>query len=49
MEKFYLMCYIKFGDIMLIDTHCHISKEYYENIPSIIEEMNGIMISVFIR
>ena len=29
---------------MLIDTHCHISKEYYDDIPSIINEMEGLII-----
>ena len=32
------------GDIMLIDTHCHLSKEYYNDISSIVDEMDGIMI-----
>ena len=29
---------------MLIDTHCHLSKEDYENIEEIVNEMDGIMI-----
>lgn len=30
---------------MLIDTHCHLSKETYENLDEIINNMNGIMIT----
>lgn len=30
--------------ISMIDTHCHIYKEYYDNIDSVINEMNGFMI-----
>ena len=29
---------------MLIDTHCHLSKEDYDNLDEIISEMDGIMI-----
>lgn len=29
---------------MLIDTHCHLSKEDYENIDEIVNEMDGIII-----
>ena len=29
---------------MLIDTHCHLSREYYDNLDEIISEMEGIMI-----
>lgn len=28
----------------MIDTHCHISKEYYDNIDKIVNNMDGIMI-----
>ena len=28
----------------MIDTHCHIFKEYYENIDSIVNSMDGYMI-----
>lgn len=30
---------------MLIDTHCHLSYEDYDNLDEIIKEMNGIMIA----
>lgn len=30
---------------MLIDTHCHLTKDDYENLDEIIDEMNGIMIT----
>ena len=30
---------------MLIDTHCHLSKEDYENVEEIIKNMDGIMIA----
>lgn len=30
---------------MLIDTHCHLSKDEYDNIEEIIKKMNGIMIT----
>lgn len=30
---------------MIIDTHCHLSKDDYNNIDEIINEMNGIMIT----
>ncbi len=30
---------------MLIDTHCHLEKQYYENIEEIIQRMSGIMIT----
>lgn len=30
---------------MLIDTHCHLSKDEYDNIEDIIKNMNGIMIT----
>ena len=29
---------------MLIDTHCHLSKNDYDNIESVVENMDGIMI-----
>ena len=29
---------------MLVDTHCHLSKEYYESINEIVDEMDGIVI-----
>ena len=29
---------------MMIDTHCHLFKEYYDNIDDIVDEMNGYMI-----
>lgn len=29
----------------MIDTHCHIFKEYYDNIDEVINDMNGIMIT----
>lgn len=38
------MWYNFFGDSMLIDTHCHLSLNDYENIEDIIKSMNGIMI-----
>ena len=28
----------------MLDTHCHIFKEYYENIDEIIDNMDGYMI-----
>ena len=30
---------------MLIDTHCHLNKEDYENVDEIIKNMDGIMIA----
>ncbi len=30
---------------MLVDTHCHLSKEYYDNLDVVIENMNGLMIT----
>ena len=30
---------------MLVDTHCHLSNDDYENLDEIIKEMNGIMIA----
>lgn len=30
---------------MLVDTHCHLNKEDYENVEEIIKNMNGIMIA----
>ena len=30
---------------MLIDTHCHLSYEYYNNLDELIKNMNGIMIA----
>ena len=30
---------------MLIDTHCHLSKDDYENLDEVIKNMNGIMIT----
>ena len=38
------MWYNFFGDIMLIDTHCHLSYDDFENLDEIIKNMNGIMI-----
>ena len=37
--------YNYFGDIMLIDTHCHLSKDDYDNIGEVIKSMDGIMIA----
>ena len=34
-----------FGDYMLIDTHCHLEKQYYENMDEVIQRMPGIMIT----
>lgn len=28
----------------MVDTHCHLSKEYYEDIDEVVNRMNGIMI-----
>lgn len=39
------MWYNFFGDIMLIDTHCHLSYEDYDNLDFVIKNMNGIMIA----
>lgn len=39
------MWYNFFGGFMLIDTHCHLSYEDYDNLDEIIKEMNGIMIA----
>lgn len=39
------MWYNFFGDFMLIDTHCHLSDEDYENLDEIIKNMDGIMIA----
>ena len=39
------MWYNFFGDFMLIDTHCHLSYEDYDNLDEIIKNMNGIMIA----
>ena len=30
---------------MLVDTHCHLNKEDYENVDEVIKNMNGIMIA----
>lgn len=30
---------------MLVDTHCHLSKDDYDNLEAIIKDMNGIMIA----
>ena len=30
---------------MLIDTHCHLNKEDYENVDLVIKNMDGIMIA----
>ena len=30
---------------MLIDTHCHLEEEYYDNLEEVIERMPGIMIT----
>ena len=30
---------------MLIDTHCHLSNEDYENLNQVINNMDGIMIA----
>lgn len=39
------MWYNFFGDFMLIDTHCHLNYEDYDNLDEIIKNMNGIMIA----
>lgn len=39
------MCYNDLGDFMLIDTHCHLEKEYYSNIEEIMANMPGVMIT----
>ncbi len=39
------MWYNFFGDTMIIDTHCHLNYEDYENLEDIINNMNGIMIA----
>lgn len=39
------MWYNFFGDIMLIDTHCHLSYDDYDNLEEIINNMDGIMIA----
>lgn len=39
------MWYNFFGDIMLIDTHCHLSNNDYENLDEVIKSMDGIMIA----
>ena len=39
------MWYNFFGDFMLIDTHCHLSYQDYDNLDEIIKSMNGIMIA----
>lgn len=39
------MWYNFFGDVMLIDTHCHLSYDDYDNLEEIISNMDGIMIA----
>ena len=39
------MWYNFFGDFMLIDTHCHLGREDYDNLDEVIRNMNGIMIA----
>lgn len=39
------MWYNFFGDFMLIDTHCHLGREDYDNLDEVILNMNGIMIA----
>lgn len=39
------MWYNFFGDFMLIDTHCHLSYEDYDNLDETIKNMDGIMIA----
>ncbi|MBE6139554.1 MAG: TatD family deoxyribonuclease [Firmicutes bacterium] len=39
------MWYNFFGGFMLIDTHCHLSYETYENLDEIVKNMDGIMIA----
>jgi len=39
------MWYNFFGDFMLIDTHCHLSYEDYDNLDEIIKNIDGIMIA----
>ena len=29
---------------MMIDTHCHIFKEYYENIEEVVKDIDGYLI-----
>lgn len=39
------MWYNFFGDFMLIDTHCHLSYDDYDNLEEVIKNMDGIMIA----
>ena len=39
------MWYNFFGDFMLIDTHCHLSYDNYDNLDEVIKTMNGIIIT----
>ena len=39
------MWYNFFGDFMIIDTHCHLSYEDYDNLEEIIKDTNCIMIA----
>lgn len=39
------MCYNDLGDFMLIDTHCHLEKEYYEDLEAVLKRMPGVMIT----
>ncbi len=41
----YILWYIISGDFMLIDTHCHLSNDDYDNLDEIIKNMDGIMIA----
>ena len=50
--KLYLkqeISYNEFGDIMFTDTHCHIYKEYYENIEEVIKNANENKVNRFIN
>lgn len=39
------MWYNFFGDFMLIDTHCHLSYDDYDNLDEVIKEMDGFIIA----
>ena len=46
---FYVILFYKDGDNMLTDIHCHIYKEYYDNIDEIIKKSESVGVNRFIN